>query len=417
MEGNLFRKSALEHQKDRLLGEVLVTPPVRLSLVAMFITIWVVLVVLWLSTSSYTRKESVTGWLEPNQGLIKVFADANNGRVKQVLVSEGQPVVKDQPLVVINGDRVLSTGVHLEQELLLQYKQQSRLLDQQLSRTSNVYALRMQDVEQQIVATELELKQVMEQVVLYQERYDLIAKRNQEYNEMRESGHLARLEFDSALREELSVKGDLKEVQRLEVIQRNNLQQLKTQKVLLPQEKDNELATIKSRLSDIALQIAQIHGQRAYVIKATQSGIVSNIQVNVGQFTQTNLPLMTITPTDSQLIAKLIIPVRSAGFIEKEQGLDIRFDAFPYQKFGIHKGTITAIADSVLMPNEFKFLPVTAREPVYLVTATLQNDQVSAYGKQMMLRSGMTLSADVLLSDRTLLEWLLEPIYSIKGRL
>lgn len=290
-------------------------------------------------------------------------------------------------------------------------------LESQLLRTANVYKLRLEDVEQQIIATELELKQVAEQVMLYQERYDLIEKRNQEYDAMRDSGHLARLEFDSALREELSVKADLKEVQRQEVIQRNNLQQLKTQKVLLPQEKDSELATIQSRLSDIALQIAQIHGQRAYVIKATQSGVVSNIQINEGQFTQSSLPLMTITPTGSQLIAKLIIPVRSAGFVEKQQRLDIRFDAFPYQKFGIYKGNITAIADSVLMPNEFKFLPVNVQEPVYLVTASLENEEVSAYGKQMMLRSGMTLSADVLLSDRTLLEWLLEPIYSIQGRL
>lgn len=127
MEGNLFRKTALEHQKNKLLGEVLVKPPVRLSFVALFITVWVVLVSVWLASSNYTRKESVTGWLEPNQGLIKVFADTNNGRVKQLLVAEGQSVVKGQPLLVINGDRVLSSGVHLEQELLRQYEQQSRL--------------------------------------------------------------------------------------------------------------------------------------------------------------------------------------------------------------------------------------------------------------------------------------------------
>jgi membrane fusion protein len=70
----------------------------------------------------------------------------------------------------------------------------------------------------------------------------------------------------------------------------------------------------------------------------------------------------------------------------------------------------------VLSQNELPgLLPI--KEPVYRITATLDNQTVDAYGQQVALRPGMLLSADIQLDKRSLLEWLLAPLYSLKGRL
>lgn len=97
--------------------------------------------------------------------------------------------------------------------------------------------------------------------------------------------------------------------------------------------------------------------------------------------------------------------------------MDIRYDAFPYQKFGLYEGVVEGVAKTPLLPGELLNTPVHLQEPVYRVTARLSEQGVRAYGQAIPLKSGMTLTADVELAERRLWQWLLEPIFSLKGRL
>jgi membrane fusion protein len=51
------------------------------------------------------------------------------------------------------------------------------------------------------------------------------------------------------------------------------------------------------------------------------------------------------------------------------------------------------------------------------VHVKLESQAVNAYGAEVMLQSGMLLSADIVLEQRSLLNWLFEPIISLRGRL
>lgn len=59
----------------------------------------------------------------------------------------------------------------------------------------------------------------------------------------------------------------------------------------------------------------------------------------------------------------------------------------------------------------------TRDEPVYLVRAQLQQQTVKAYGHDMPLQVGMTLEGDIMHETRKLYEWVLEPLFSITGKL
>ncbi|MCJ8273933.1 MAG: hypothetical protein MJK04_31605, partial [Psychrosphaera sp.] len=56
-------------------------------------------------------------------------------------------------------------------------------------------------------------------------------------------------------------------------------------------------------------------------------------------------------------------------------------------------------------------------EAVYLVDVSLQSPYVTAYGRDIDLQAGMSLNADIILEKRTLMQWLLDPLYSISGRI
>jgi len=83
----------------------------------------------------------------------------------------------------------------------------------------------------------------------------------------------------------------------------------------------------------------------------------------------------------------------------------------------LYEGVIDSISKTLLRPNEIANLPVSLQEPVYRVVAQLKHPTVKAYGKDFPLKPGMTLSADVRLSERSLIQWLFEPVFSLQGRI
>ena len=67
------------------------------------------------------------------------------------------------------------------------------------------------------------------------------------------------------------------------------------------------------------------------------------------------------------------------------------------------------------MPREAD-LPIPLQEPAYRVTVALDQQFVKAYGQDLRLQAGMVVDADIWLDRRRLYEWVLEPIYSVLGR-
>jgi len=225
--------------------------------------------------------------------------------------------------------------------------------------------------------------------------------------------------LDDVLAQELSLKSERHTLLRQQVAQLNSIEKIETEKKLLPDENINDADQLRSRISDLKQKIDQINSRNSRIIKAPRAGTVNNLQAREGQQASAtgSVPLLTLFPDTTSLTVHLLVPVRSIGFVDQGQPLVIRYDAFPYQKFGIYEGVVSQTSKTVLLPNELLNVPVAANEPVYQVSAQLKNSAVTAYGKDYSLKPGMTLSADINLGNRTLVEWLLEPIYSLKGRI
>jgi membrane fusion protein len=418
MQQGLFRQQSIEHRKQGLHGDVLLLPRLSHTLILSALMLWVFAVLIWLFVSHYARKETVVGWLEPPEGIIRVYAEAT-GIVQKVLVSEGEQVAQDQPLLIVNDDRILASGENLDTGLLREYNSQRKMLDEQLARTQSTYEMRLKDISTRITSAQQDLKLIDEQLRILSERYTLVSAQVDRYRTLKREGHVSSVEFDNAIAQELTIKSDQQALLRSQISQKNAIDQLQTEQKLLPDENANTLDQLRSRLSDLAQQITQLSGRSSRIIKAPRAGIVNNVQAREGQqaYANNNIPLLTLFPSNTQLTVHLLIPVRSVGFIEPGQSLAIRYDAFPYQKFGIYQGKVSQVSKTWLLPNELLNAPMQVNEPVYRVTALLNKPNVQAYGKDFSLKPGMTLSADISLGDRSLIQWLLEPIYSLKGRI
>ncbi|QJR81471.1 HlyD family efflux transporter periplasmic adaptor subunit [Alteromonas pelagimontana] len=417
MRKGLFRQQALAFQNSRLQGDILLIPKLSMQVIVSLLLAWLAVVTWYLFSSHYSRQTTVTGWLEPPQGVIRLYADANSGNVQRLLVKDGQRVEKGQPLMIIDSASQMASGGSLENTLLDEYQKQIALLSSQIARIKTINKRKFAQLKNTIASLEQDLTQLKDLKLLTQERLNIAKEQQEAISKLASHQNVAQQESRSARASYLSILQELKQLEREYL---SNAQALEEKQLLLvqfPAESANTLAGLQSSLSDINQRVAQISSQSRHVIKASMSGIVSNLQVNEGQYVGNNLPLLTLLPFDLKIEARMLIPVRAAGFVQQGQPIDLRYDAFPYQKFGLHKGKVTAMSNTVILPGELTNSPVAVNEPVYLVRAQLEDQQVTAFGNQVPLKSGMTFSADITLAERTLVEWLFEPLLSLTGRL
>ena len=115
--------------------------------------------------------------------------------------------------------------------------------------------------------------------------------------------------------------------------------------------------------------------------------------------------------------AELLVPSSAIGFIEPGDRVRLRYQAFPYQKFGHQEGRVSQINRSALSTAELLGRGRQEGEALYRINVVLARQSVTAYGKPEPLKPGMMLEADVMGERRRLIEWMFEPLYSLKGKL
>ena len=111
----LFRQEALDHKRDTWLGDILLVRPIGFAWLTLFFFLLAAGSLAYLVWGEYTKKVRVTGYLVPDQGLIKLYAQIS-GPIVQLKVKEGQTVSQGQTIGSM-GSTGFSTGPHLHFEI------------------------------------------------------------------------------------------------------------------------------------------------------------------------------------------------------------------------------------------------------------------------------------------------------------
>lgn len=188
----------------------------------------------------------------------------------------------------------------------------------------------------------------------------------------------------------------------------------------LPLRQQNQLAQIDRMLTGVGQELTESEARRRLIITAPEAGLVTAVIAELGQAVDTSKPLVSVIPRGATLQAQLYAPSKAVGFIKPGDAVLLRYQAYPYQKFGHAKGTVASVSKTALPGSELTGVSNSSdsnTEPLYRITVNLTQQVVSAYGKPQSLQAGMLLDADVLQETRHLYEWVLEPLYSLTGKL
>ena len=404
----------LQARRTSWLGVIHLAQPMHHRFLSIIALIILSAVILFLAFGTYTRRSAVSGRLVSTQGLATVLAPST-GVLKTLQVSEGTKVKQGQALCVVhvprstvaNGDTLLALEQHFQKRrsgLDQAYRAQTRQRRvQQLSATNQ-----LADAELELVQIDLETETKQQQIQISNETLQRLLR-------LEDSQYVSALQIKQQEATVLEYKGQLYDMQRQAIAARRTLAQLRQTTLELPDQQQSAAANLTRELAELDQERVQAYASTDLVVVAPVTGVVATQVAKQGQTVQQNQPLLSVLPQNDHLEAELLVPSRAVGFMAAGDRVMLRYQAFPYQKFGHQPGRVSRISRSALTPSELEAISVTPQqsEPYYRITVALANQTVSAFGKSEALRPGMLVDADVLGESRSLLEWILEPLHSV----
>ena len=163
----------------------------------------------------------------------------------------------------------------------------------------------------------------------------------------------------------------------------------------------------------------------ALAVSAPCGGTVVKLVVkNVGTVVRSSDLLAEITCRDERLQVELLVPQRGLALLRAGQLVKLRYDAFPYQRFGIREATLRWISPSVSASAEASARPRRSaqREGGSLPSpggsvraiADLDEQTLSINGEPRAVLPGMAGQAAIVVGRRTLASYAIEPLRTIR---
>ena len=382
---------------------------------------------LWASFGSIEEVGQAQGKLVPQGETFKV-QPVESGTVVNIAVEEGEIVDRGQ--LIAEFDNLVATAeVEQLQEALDSYRQQ---LDQNLMVMAEMVRESQSRLEianamleaQKVVVTQnqrdikakRELLSILEsEIISHQDRLGNLRPSFEEGVISREYLFNAEQALSERMTARTQAQGELDrliaETQKLQA-EHNQRQAEVARTQSESQQRMHELEVKEAQLiGDITETEKQLDAARVKLDRLTLyapvDGVVSSLNIsNIGEVAQQGETLAEIAPEEAPLVLLAALPDREAGFIEVGMAAQVKLDAFPYQDFGIFKGTVNSISPDTETHEQMG--------AVYQVEISLEPTHKSNNGRNIELKAGQTGQAEIVIRQQRIIDILLDPIQRLR---
>ncbi len=112
-----------------------------------------------------------------------------------------------------------------------------------------------------------------------------------------------------------------------------------------------------------------------------------------------------IVPIHSGLLVDAKVNTRDVGFLNIGQVVTVKVSAFDFARYGAISGKLTSISPTTFLSGD--------NTPYYLAKIALDKIYVGEDSKSNLIIPGMTVQADITTGQKTVLEYLLKPLYTV----
>jgi len=145
------------------------------------------------------------------------------------------------------------------------------------------------------------------------------------------------------------------------------------------------------------------------LVLAPVSGVITDVTTTQpGDKIQANTPLGGIAPANARPVVKVEIAEQDRAFLREGQHVKLKFNAFAYQRYGVISGVLEYISPAT-KPS------ARTKQPVYEGRVTLARDYYAIGDTKYPLRYGMTATAEIVVRERRLIDFALDPFRQVAG--
>jgi HlyD family secretion protein len=401
-----------------------------------FLVVFLAILLPWSMLSKVDETGNARGRLEPKGNTIKLDAPVA-GKVTAIKIKEGQQVKTGQTLIELDSKTIrnslrenqtkfygllnqLSNFQLMKERLEINTKTQKQqnqatiseqlaLIDQ-IRQKSNFYRSQI-DSANQLVTKDRDFvtryRKFQQQGVVSGNQLDEVERRLIQNNQTLEQARSDKTQQQTELTKQHSNYEKIIHQGELAVIETNKqLQQTQSQII----NTRSEIAQTKEQIKSLQYQLEQSQ------LLAPTNGTIFQLSVgHPGAVLQAGNTVTRIAPKGLPLVLKARMPVTDSGFLRVNMPVKIKFDAYPFQDYGIVSGRVTWVSpDSKGSQSEQGQQPSQPQPETFELEIKLDSNYIETKNKRITLTPGQTATAEVIVRQRRLIDFVLDPFKKLQ---
>lgn len=415
----MYRSEALNNQRLKWRGRVLLLPGIPLWVGAILTFLFIASFVFIITNFSYTRRINVTGEISTFPRPSIVYSGVK-GIITKKFVKEGQHLNKGDAIYLIDMSKSTRNDVvgnkHRD-EIEIQIAKISKMISSLKKNRENTIDMLEKQKKQYISA----YQHALDSVEKAKSGISLMKKNMDNYQVYYSQGLITKDQLTNQITLYYDRQND---IINLSAQSENNALQITTlesQIKIQSIEFDNQIQKLEIQIYDLKRERLNIDIDQEMIIRALTEGIVDSLSVTVGQMINENDSLVQTIPTQISHYSLIIwIPNESIPYINTGDKVNIRYEAFPFEKFGQFIGTVNLISKTPASPQELMMYRGSPKElsgtiPYYKVTIRPEKNVIAYRGKYLSLENGMKAEITLFLEKRKLYQWMFSPFYDMRN--
>lgn len=408
-----FRPEVTQHQQARWTGKVLLLSGWPAWIIVLLTAAFMAALLAFLLFGNYTRRITVSGEVTTAPHTINLFAP-EQGVVSRLLVADGQTVSTGTPLYQLDVSQVTPSGNVTAAVIAAIDKQQSQLEDI-IRHLQNNKRETLANLEQQLVQYQQAQQGLLSMVNSAQEGVRAMRASQDSYAASLRKGLINTDQMNNQrylYYQQQSVYQNLKSQAIQQALQITNL---RSEQLTRAADFDNQISHARYQHDELSRQLAGAGASGTRLIIAPSGGKVSSLSVTPGQMVNAGDSLIQLVPATSTgyfLVAWL--PDDSRPYVTPGETINIRFAAFPYEKYGQFPGRVVSVSSAPVTARELQGWSSAPRNPNGTAGGSWYKATVALDRTSLPLSSGMLAQSTLFLEKRPLYQWMLSPYYSLK---
>ncbi|MBI0027130.1 HlyD family secretion protein [Gilliamella sp. B14448G11] len=421
MENNgLFRQEAINYQKAKWMGKALLIKGYSAWFVFLLSIVFIIVLVLAAIFGTYTRRINVPGEITTQPRAINLFS-TQQGFIINSHVKVGDKVKKGDPIYDLDVSQTTQLG-NVTQNTIESINNQ----------INNIYEI-IETLKENKLITSNALKQQIDEYNRFHQDSLLLVKNAekgmsemfesmQNYADYQKKGLINNEQFNNQRYLYYQQQNSYQFLQN-QIIQENlSIIQLNSELVTKIADFDNKISEYQFQLNALQRQLTEVNAKGTLIISAPSDGRIESLSVTDGQMVKTDDSLAQLIPANADSYYLVLwAPNESVPYISVNDKINIRYEAYPYQKFGQFSGEIMSISNVPASSQEmstYSSSPLSQNninyQAYYKVMVSLDKQQMVKFNSKIKLTNGMKADITLFLEKRPIYQWMLSPFYDIQ---